>query len=69
MMDKVMKNIIWVAIIAPAFYLAFAWNTIPETIAMHFNKSFYIFNNINGNADLYKYHHYTYHNALFLSDV
>jgi len=32
-----MKNIIWLIIIAPAVYLAFVWNTIPETIAMHFN--------------------------------
>jgi len=32
-----MKKIVWLFIIAPAIYLAIAWNTLPETIAMHFN--------------------------------
>ncbi len=32
-----MKKIVWLFIIAPAVYLAIAWNTLPETIAMHFN--------------------------------
>ena len=36
-MDKFMKKIVWLFIIAPAIYLAMAWNTLPETIAMHFN--------------------------------
>ena len=36
-MDKTLKRVIWLFIIAPAVYLAFAWNTIPETIALHFN--------------------------------
>src|SRR6187200_756263 len=36
-MDKFMKNIVWLFIIAPAIYLAITWNTLPETIAMHFN--------------------------------
>jgi len=36
-MDKFMKKIVWLFIIAPAIYLAFVWNTLPETIAMHFN--------------------------------
>jgi len=36
-MDKILKRIIWLFIIAPALYLAIVWNTIPETIAMHFN--------------------------------
>jgi len=36
-MDKYMKKIVWLFIIAPAIYLAIAWNTLPETIAMHFN--------------------------------
>ena len=36
-MDKFMKKIVWLFIIAPAIYLAIVWNTLPETIAMHFN--------------------------------
>jgi len=32
-----MKKIAWLFIIAPAIYLAIVWNTLPETIAMHFN--------------------------------
>ena len=32
-----MKKIVWLFIIAPAVYLAIVWNTLPETIAMHFN--------------------------------
>ena len=32
-----MKKIVWLFIIAPAIYLAIVWNTLPETIAMHFN--------------------------------
>ena len=36
-MDKFMKKIVWLFIIAPAIYLAFVWKTLPETIAMHFN--------------------------------
>jgi len=36
-MDKIMKKIAWLFIIAPAIYLAIVWNTLPETIAMHFN--------------------------------
>jgi uncharacterized membrane protein len=36
-MDNFMKKIVWLFIIAPAIYLAMAWNTLPETIAMHFN--------------------------------
>jgi len=36
-MDKFMKKIVWLFIIAPAIYLAMAWNMLPETIAMHFN--------------------------------
>ena len=36
-MDKFMKKIVWLFIIAPAIYLAMVWNTLPETIAMHFN--------------------------------
>ena len=36
-MDKFLNRVIWLFIIAPAVYLAILWNTIPETIAMHFN--------------------------------
>jgi len=36
-MDNFMKKIVWLFIIAPAIYLAIVWNTLPETIAMHFN--------------------------------
>ena len=36
-MDKFMKKIIWLFIIAPAIYLAIVWNSLPETIPMHFN--------------------------------
>jgi uncharacterized membrane protein len=36
-MDKFMKKIVWLFLIAPAIYLAVVWNTFPETIAMHFN--------------------------------
>ncbi|HKC35892.1 MAG TPA: DUF1648 domain-containing protein, partial [Chitinophagaceae bacterium] len=32
-----MKKVIWLFIIAPAVYLAIVWNTLPDTIAMHFN--------------------------------
>ena len=44
-MDKFLKRAIWLIIIAPAVYLAIIWNTIPETIAMHFN--------LKGNVDRY----------------
>ena len=36
-MNKFIKKIVWLFIIAPAVYLAIVWNTLPETIAMHFN--------------------------------
>ena len=36
-MDKFLKRIIWVFILAPAVYLAIVWNTVPETVAMHAN--------------------------------
>jgi len=36
-MDKFMKKMVWLFIVAPAIYLAMVWNTLPETIAMHFN--------------------------------
>ena len=36
-MDKILKRIAWLFIIAPAIYLAIVWTRLPETIAMHFN--------------------------------
>lgn len=36
-MDKFMKKIVWLFILAPAIYLGIVWNALPETIAMHFN--------------------------------
>ncbi len=36
-MEKFMKKIIWLIILAPGAYLAFKWNTVPETVAMHLN--------------------------------
>ena len=44
-MDKILNRVIWLFILAPAVYLAVIWNTIPETIAMHFN--------LKGNVDRY----------------
>jgi len=44
-MDNFLKRVIWLFIIAPAVSLAIVWNTIPETIAMHFN--------LKGNIDRY----------------
>ena len=44
-MDKFLKRIAWLVIMAPVVYLAIIWNTIPETIAMHFN--------LKGNIDRY----------------
>jgi uncharacterized membrane protein len=36
-MDKFLKWLIWLFIIAPAVYLAIVWNTVPETVAIHAN--------------------------------
>ena len=44
-MDKFLKRIIWLFIIAPAVYLAIVWNTVPEKVAMHAN--------LNGEIDRY----------------
>lgn len=44
-MDKFLKKIVWLFIVAPAIYLALVWNRIPEKVAIHFN--------INGNPDRY----------------
>src|SRR6185503_761351 len=44
-MDKFLKRIIWLFIIAPAVYLAIVWSTVPEKVAMHAN--------LNGEIDRY----------------
>jgi len=44
-MDKFMKKIIWLFIIAPVIYVAIVWNSLPETVPMHFN--------FNGDIDRY----------------
>jgi uncharacterized membrane protein len=36
-MDKFLKKIVWLFIIAPAIYLAIIWNKLPEKVAIHFN--------------------------------
>lgn len=36
-MDKFLKRIIWVFIIAPAVYLAIVWNTVPDIVPLHAN--------------------------------
>jgi uncharacterized membrane protein len=45
MMDKFLKKIVWLIIIAPAIYLTIIWNKLPEKIATHFN--------LKGNPDRY----------------
>ena len=44
-MDKFLKRIIWLFIIAPAVYLAIIWRTIPATVPLHAN--------LRGEADRY----------------
>lgn len=44
-MEKFLKKIIWLIIITPVIYLAIIWNSLPETIAMHFD--------LKGNIDRY----------------
>jgi uncharacterized membrane protein len=44
-MDKFLKKIVWLFIIAPAVYLAIVWNKLPEKIATDFNEQ--------GNPDKY----------------
>ena len=36
-MDKFLKRIVWLFIVAPAIYLAVVWNTIPDTVPLHAN--------------------------------
>ncbi len=42
-MNRSLKKVVWFVMIAPAIYLTFVWNKIPEKVAMHFD--------IHGNAD------------------
>jgi uncharacterized membrane protein len=44
-MEKILKRIIWLFIIAPAGYLAIVWNTIPERVPLHAD--------LNGDVDRY----------------
>lgn len=44
-MDKFIKKIIWLLILAPGIYLAIIWNKLPERVAMHFD--------LKGNIDRY----------------
>ncbi|SFQ25995.1 SdpI family protein [Parafilimonas terrae] len=44
-MKTLLRNIIWLVLLAPAVYLAVVWNKIPATVPTHFD--------IHGNADGY----------------
>jgi len=44
-MEKFMRKIIWLIIVVPAIYLAFVWNSLPASIAMHYD--------LQGNIDRY----------------
>lgn len=36
-MNKTIRYLIWPILVAPAAYLAFAWNKLPEKVPMHYN--------------------------------
>jgi len=36
-MDRILKKIVWLILVAPAIYLALAWNKMPEKVTMHFD--------------------------------
>jgi uncharacterized membrane protein len=44
-MESSLKKIIWIIFLSPVIYLAIAWNSLPEKVAMHFD--------IKGNTDGY----------------
>lgn len=44
-MNKVLKKIIWLFVLAPIVYLAIVWKKLPERVAMHFD--------LQGNPDRY----------------
>ena len=38
-MNTILRRIIWLVILAPAVYLAIAWNRIPEQIPLQYDLS------------------------------
>ncbi len=44
-MNKILNRVVWLIILVPGIYLACIWNSLPETIPVHFD--------IKGNADRY----------------
>ena len=44
-MNKILNSVVWLIILVPGIYLASIWNTLSETIPVHFD--------IKGNADRY----------------
>ncbi|MGQ0738944.1 MAG: SdpI family protein [Bacteroidota bacterium] len=36
-MNSILKKIVWLVMAAPAVYLAFVWNKLPERVALHFD--------------------------------
>ena len=40
-MDKLLKIFIWPIMLAPAVYLLYIWNSLPERVALHFNLKGY----------------------------
>lgn len=38
-MNTFLKRFIWVIVLAPVVYLAFAWSSLPDKVPMHFNLS------------------------------
>jgi len=36
-MDRILKKIVWLILVAPAIYLVLAWNKMPEKIVLHFD--------------------------------
>ena len=44
-MNSFIKKIIWIIFLAPVVYLAIIWNTIPDTVPLHFD--------LKGNANRY----------------
>ncbi len=44
-MNNLISKLVWLIIIAPAIYLAFIWNHLPATVALHYD--------LQGNSDRY----------------
>jgi uncharacterized membrane protein len=36
-MDRILKKIVWLVIIAPVIYLLIVWNDLPSTVPIHYN--------------------------------